>query len=189
MSNETTEPDEGTGATETASTTADEQPPAETGDTDRGSETSVADSGTETSAAETGAVDDAGEGVDGTVDALADLAGESDSQHGMVPTDTVFELLASPGNRFVLTYLIRVEDPASRDDLVEYVVERADPPDGLSEGTFRGRVAARLVHSNLPKLAEAGIVELDDDAGTVSSTPAVEELAPYLALAISRTEP
>ena len=102
-----------------------------------------------------------------------------------VPTGRLFELLASPGNRFVLTYLLRVDDRAEYAELVEYVVAQTDPPGGLTKATFRGRVAARLVTESLPALADAGLVEVDSDDQVVAATAATRVAAPYLALALS----
>jgi len=103
-----------------------------------------------------------------------------------IDTDELFELLASPGNRFVLTYLLRVDDTATYADLVDYVASRASVPEELTEGKFRGRVAARLVHRTLPKLDEAGLVGHEPDDQTVAATPAIDTVAPYLALAMSQ---
>jgi len=102
-----------------------------------------------------------------------------------VPTDQLFELLASPGNRFVLTYLLRVDDRAEYADLVEYVVAQTDPPEGLTAAKFRGRVAARLVTESLPALADAGLVDVDSTDQVVAATAATRVVAPHLALALS----
>jgi len=102
-----------------------------------------------------------------------------------VSTDRLFEVLASPGNRFVLTYLLRVDERAEYAELVEYVVAQTDPPGELTKGTFRGRVAARLVTESLPALADAGLVEVDSDEQVVAATAATRVVAPYLALALS----
>lgn len=120
------------------------------------------------------------------VDRLPERTPSPDRTGAQLPVsvDDTFEVLADPGNRFVLTYLLRVEDPASYDDLVEYVVQRASAPDDLTDAKFRGRIAARLVHTNLPALAEAGFVDHDSQRQHISSTRAVDGVAPYLALAM-----
>ena len=100
-------------------------------------------------------------------------------------TDRLFELLASPGNRFVLTYLLRVDDRATYADLVEYVATRTDPPPGFDADTFRGRVATRLVGQSLPELEAAGLISRDEPAGVVTATDATDAAAPYLALALA----
>jgi hypothetical protein len=103
-----------------------------------------------------------------------------------ISTDLLFELLAAPGNRFVLTYLLRSESEISFGDLVEYVVSCAETPGDMTDGKFRGKVATRLVHSNLPKLADAGLIEYDSDEQVVRTTPVTDDVAPYLALAVAR---
>lgn len=108
-----------------------------------------------------------------------------DATTATVSTDRLFELLASPGNRFVLTYLLRVDGPAAYADLVEYVIANADPPAEMTEAKFRGRVAATLINERLPELSDAGFVEVDTAAQLVSPTPAVATAAPHLALALS----
>jgi len=105
-----------------------------------------------------------------------------------VPIDMLFELLAEPGNRFVLTYLLVAESGVPLGDLIEYVVSRAETPEGMTDDTFRGKVATRLVHSNLPKLADAGVIEYDDDLQTLRPTSATDYVAPYLALTLPRRE-
>ena len=129
--------------------------------------------------------------TDGLVDVGVALEEVCDAQRERaskvsVPTDLLFELLAAPGNRFVLTYLLRAESEVSFGDLVEYVVSCAETPDDMTDAKFRGKVATRLVHSNLPKLADAGLIEYDKAEQVVRATPATDEVAPYLALAIAR---
>jgi len=113
--------------------------------------------------------------------------GTEEPPRAPVSVNHLFRLLAAPGNRFVLTYLLRVDDPAAFEELVAYVVDRAQSPDDRSAAEFSGQVAARLVHSNLPKLEDAGLIEYDEDSRTVASTPAIESVAPYLALAAAQS--
>lgn len=102
-----------------------------------------------------------------------------------VSTDELFRLLASPGNRFVLTYLLRTGSAVEYADVVEYVVDRAEAPEEMTEAKFRGHVAASLINERLPELEEAGLVDVDSTRQRVSSTPAAEVAAPHLALALS----
>lgn len=124
-----------------------------------------------------------------TAEELRALVESADTEESTasLDVDTLFELLAAPGNRFVLTYLLREENPASYSKLVEYVVTRAETPPDLTEAKFRGRVAARLVHWNLPRLEDAGLIEHDSKEHLVTATPAIDVVAPYLALAISQS--
>lgn len=101
-------------------------------------------------------------------------------------TNELFEALASPGNRYVLTYLLRRDNPAPFGDLVEYVVEQVGPPEGTTPGKFRGRIATRLVHTTLPKLADCGLLEYDTEQQLIRARPAIERAAPYLDLALSQ---
>jgi hypothetical protein len=139
---------------------------------------------------------DTGDGAAGTDhgDAESVRVPEDDGHPGagtagseQLSTDKLFDMLASPGNRYVLTYLIRTENPVETGELVEYVVDNAGAPTDSTAGKFRGRVASRLVHANLPKLVDAGLVEYDDDEQTVSARPAIEAVAPYLDLAMSQS--
>ncbi|WP_436930362.1 DUF7344 domain-containing protein [Halosimplex halobium] len=111
----------------------------------------------------------------------SDAARESD-----VSVDDLFELLARPGNRYALAYLHRADGPVPFEELVENVVDGAAVPDGLSTAEFRDRVATRLVHSNLPKLDDAGLVEYDREAGLVRPTGATAVAVPYLELAMDQ---
>lgn len=123
--------------------------------------------------------------------AIAEVANAVDDEERVagspISTDALFELLAAPGNRFVLTYLLRADNPTTYADLVDYVVERAAVPADTTAAKFRGRVAARLVHDTLPTLEDAGLIEHDTDEQTVAATPAIEVVAPHLALAMSQS--
>ena len=118
---------------------------------------------------------------------LETAIGAEEPPRAPVSVNYLFRLLAAPGNRFVLTYLLRVDDPAAFEELVAYVVGRAESPAGRSAAEFSGQVAARLVHSTLPKLEDAGLIEYDEESRTVASTPAIESVGPYLALAAAQS--
>lgn len=156
------------------------------------------DEGEERSRPDEGVADSEGSGsVEGAIDwdeatesgALSDRLGErggpAERASEGPPTDRLFQLLASPGNRFVLTFLLKVDGPAEYADLVEYVVARAEPPEEMTEAKFRGRVAATLINERLPELADAGLVEVDSARQLVSPTSTTAVAAPHLALALS----
>jgi len=103
-----------------------------------------------------------------------------------VSVDELFEMLSQPGNRYTLAYLVRADGAVPYDDLVEYVVDEGGTPEGLSTQEFRNRVATRLVHSNLPKLDESGLVDYDSEQKTVRPTDATSVAIPYLELAMSQ---
>ncbi|PSQ06891.1 hypothetical protein BRC95_05260 [Halobacteriales archaeon QS_5_68_33] len=60
-------------------------------------------------------------------------------------------------------------------------------PPGRGAVGYSGQVAARLVHSNLPKLEDPGLAEDDEDSRTITSTPAIDGFAPYLAFAAAQS--
>jgi len=126
--------------------------------------------------------------------AIADATattGETEAPRTQQPEDVdeFFRLLASPGNRFVLTYLLAVESHAEYADLVESVVSRVEAPQGMTKEKFRGRVAATLISETLPRLEAAGFVEVDGDDQMVQATGAIQTAAPHLALALSDLVP
>lgn len=104
-----------------------------------------------------------------------------------VSIDTLFETLARPGNRYVLSYVIQENGPVPYHELVEYVVDKAETPMDLSTSEFRGRIATRLVHSNLPKLEDANLVEYDTESQVIRETEATEVAVPYLELAMEQS--
>jgi len=123
---------------------------------------------------ETAARDGDGEATSGTPGAAS------------ISVDELFELLSRPGNRYILTYLVRNDGTVPYADLVEYVVDQGGTPAGLTTGEFRNRIAARLAHSNLPKLDDAGLVDYDPTAKTVDATETTEIAVPYLEIAMKQ---
>jgi hypothetical protein len=116
-------------------------------------------------------------------DRQADRVPETDSP---VSINELFDLLSQPGNRYTLAYLVRADGAVPYDDLVEYVIDKGGIPEGLSAEEFRDRVATRLVHSNLPKLDESGLVDYDPQQQTIRRTDATSVAVPYLELALTQ---
>lgn len=78
------------------------------------------------------------------------------------PLDRLLSTLATGHGRHVLHYfLASSDDVASLSALAGHACARGDGP------TDRDRVAARLHHVDLPKLADAGVVDFDPRTGTV----------------------
>ncbi|WP_380678960.1 DUF7344 domain-containing protein [Salinigranum sp. GCM10025319] len=71
------------------------------------------------------------------------------------------ELVSSPQRRNVVRYLADSDEAATFDDIV----------DALSDGSERRLTAIRLHHVHLPKLAAAGAVDWETDAGVVRLNP------------------
>lgn len=103
-----------------------------------------------------------------------------------ISASELFELLARPGNRYTLAYLSRADGAVPYEDLVEYVVDEGGTPEGLSTAEFRNQVATRLIHSNLPKLDDAGLIEYDSTDKMIRSTEVTEVAVPYLDLAMEQ---
>jgi hypothetical protein len=89
--------------------------------------------------------------------------------------DRSCDLLRSAYRRRVI-YALRRNGPSMTDELADAVVS-ADVSDD------RKRVLASLVHTHLPKLAEADVVEYDGPEELVSLSDGVEDLEPLLSVA------
>lgn len=88
-------------------------------------------------------------------------------------TDQLHRLLANSRRRLVLSYLqSHSGDWVSFEDLVAATArgERPDP----GPATHWQRVETDLHHVQLPKLADAGVIEYDPVAGTVQYDPSDE---------------
>lgn len=87
-----------------------------------------------------------------------------DSRVGLRSTDQLISILSIECNRHVLHYFRESsEHVASLEEIADYVATRRDET-GVSDPD---RVAIRLHHSSLPKLAEVGIVDYDRRQHTV----------------------
>ncbi|UPV99185.1 hypothetical protein M0R88_11680 [Halorussus gelatinilyticus] len=89
--------------------------------------------------------------------------------------DRSCELLRSAYRRRII-YALRRGGPASVGELADVVTAV-----GLVED--RQRAIASLVHTHLPKLSEAGVIEYEGAEETVSLAESVEELEPLLTVA------
>lgn len=79
--------------------------------------------------------------------------------------DTIFDVVAHPHRRFLLARLGAGDGPLS---VPEAAAAIAAWEDGGAEPADARAVEVGLYHAHLPKLAEAGLVEYDAAAGTVS---------------------
>lgn len=89
--------------------------------------------------------------------------------------DRSCDLLRNAYRRRVI-YALRKNGPSTADELANGVVTA-----GLSND--RERALASLVHTHLPKLAEADVVEYDGPEDVVSLSDGVEDLEPFLSVA------
>lgn len=95
--------------------------------------------------------------------------------------DRVFDILSSPRRRYVLYFLRTEPNPIQLTDLAEHVAawENDTTVEDLSTQQ-RKRVYVSLYQTHLPKLAEAGLVNYDDESGEVSIARKASEIDPYL---------
>lgn len=108
---------------------------------------------------------------------------------GLLAVDELFEVLARPGNRFVLTYLLLEGEPVSTVDLVEYVLDETEPPAGTDRSAYGGQVLNRLIETVLPELDELGLVDYDRRSQTVAETEATALTLPYLRAGLEQASP
>lgn len=104
-----------------------------------------------------------------------------------ISTDDVFKLLAHPQRRFVIHHLLRAGTAVPVSELVEQVAAwKANCPiDGLSDDDCQ-QAAIPLQHTHLSKLADAGVIQYDEDHQLVEVTSAAATLAPYLQLLVAQ---
>ena len=123
---------------------------------------------------------------------LDELLAEYDSPAAVFETaepmsvDTLFDALAHPGRRYVLTYLLLREEFVSLSELVDFVVSITESPSTRS--TFRGQVVEELVRTHLPHLADAGLVEYRIERQFVGPTERTPAALPYLDLALEQVK-
>jgi hypothetical protein len=96
-------------------------------------------------------------------------------------TDEVFEILAHPGQRYVLTYLLQSSGDVPLNSLVEYAVLRSDT---ASDRKMRDRMVIELTHTVLPKLADYGFIEYDMEHQIIRTTGQTPTVEPFLRLAL-----
>lgn len=101
-----------------------------------------------------------------------------------IPVDDLFDVLARPANRYVLTYLLQADGSVYAHELVDYILGQTEPPEGLSEREYRGQIDSRLLHASLPKLEDTGLVELDERRQRIDETDETAAALPYLRFAL-----
>lgn len=95
--------------------------------------------------------------------------------------DVVFDILSSPRRRYVLYYLKEVDEPIELTALAEQVAawENETDPESLTDQE-RKRVYVSLYQTHIPKLDEAGVVNYDQESGTVELAPGSSAVDEYL---------
>lgn len=92
--------------------------------------------------------------------------------------DELFDVLSHPYRRRILT---RLSDhyPRDEDEFDHEALASEDDPD-MPE--------IELVHSNLPKLDEAGFIDWDQESGVVRRGPRFGEIAPLIYLMVNHRD-
>jgi len=100
--------------------------------------------------------------------------------------DSLFEMLADPGHRYVLTYLLQSEGAVACSELVDYVTERTSTT--MNPEQFRQRVVSELTNTYLPRLDEYGFVKYNMERQIVGPTDRTPLARPYLLIALAQQE-
>lgn len=99
-----------------------------------------------------------------------------------IPTDTALEVLADPLRRSLVTQLVDGhENVTTLAELVDRITPGNPPPE--SPGVTRhDALRLELVHTHLPTLEDAGVVEYDARTGTIRYHPdeRVEKLLEFV---------
>ncbi|MFW6152754.1 MAG: DUF7344 domain-containing protein [Halobacteriota archaeon] len=107
---------------------------------------------------------------------------EERSHDGDLSLDEIFELLKNRRRRDVIGYLRDVTNgPATLSDLAEFIAAKENDIEvhELSSDQ-RKRVYIGLYQCHLPKMNDMGVIDFENNRGTVELKPAVEQLEPYL---------
>jgi hypothetical protein len=104
----------------------------------------------------------------------------TDPEDADISRGDIFDLLRNRRRRAVLDYLRRNEGESTLHELAEHVA--ADENDTSIEelsAQQRKRVYVSLYQNHLPKMDEVGLVEYDEDEGTVAPLD-ISRVSPYL---------
>jgi DNA-binding transcriptional ArsR family regulator len=90
------------------------------------------------------------------------------SEHNEMDPDTAFALLSNERRRHVLCLLAQRDEELSLQTVATEIIVRLDEvePEEIDEGTYRS-VYVSLYQNHVPRLADAGVVQYDEDGRTV----------------------
>jgi DNA-binding transcriptional ArsR family regulator len=95
--------------------------------------------------------------------------------------DQVFATLSNARRRMVLSYLRTHDPPVTVDELSEQIAAAEhDVEPGSVTQRQRKRAYVSVYQTHLPKLAQMGFVDYDEEAGLVRSTDRADTIDPYL---------
>lgn len=103
------------------------------------------------------------------------------SQTDALSATEIFSLLADDRRRYVLYYLSRHVGGVSLGELAEQIALREDDP---TYDRYE-RILTGLHHSHLPQLVDGGLVRYDVEQETVAGLDAIDDVRPYLDLALA----
>lgn len=118
-----------------------------------------------------------------TIRVLADCGVLSDqSSDSEFSPNSAFELLAHPGRRVVLTYLLSAGPMVTLTQLLDYVFEQSDT--GSHSPATRQEVTEAFTTTHLPKLDAEGYLLYDLEQQRITTTDQTTKIKPYLVLAM-----
>jgi hypothetical protein len=106
---------------------------------------------------------------------------ETDEEEVSLSEDDIYDQLANRRRRYALHYLKQTGEAVDVRDLAEQVAAWENETTVADLGSQeRKRVYIAMYQSHLPTMDEAGIVDYDDDAGTVELTSAIANTNVYM---------
>ena len=106
---------------------------------------------------------------------------DAESAESSLSREATFEILSSERRRRVLQYLLDVANRATLRDLSQTLAAwENDVSAAAVTGQQRKRVYTALKQFHLPKMDRVGVIEYDDDRGTVELAEAAQNLRVYL---------
>lgn len=112
----------------------------------------------------------------------ANTTADNDATDAGIERDTLFHVLRNERRRRTLRYLLAGdEEPVTMRALAEAVAaaEHDTTVDAL-RSEERHRVYITLYQSHLPQMADAGIIEYDQDGGLIATTPRIEAFEAHI---------
>lgn len=103
--------------------------------------------------------------------------------------NSIFTCLGHPYRREIVTIVTEMDGPITTHELAREIATRSNRV--LSENGYADpaeSIRIELYHQHLPKLAEADLIEYDQDANLVSSTSATTHLTALVQIAHSIAE-
>lgn len=103
--------------------------------------------------------------------------------------DALFDALASRRSRYILHNLRSEDTPVTLDTIVDTVAAwEMDKSIDLVSDEHRRNVLMSLQHTQLPKLAMAGLVQYDEERGLIDKGIHADQADAYLDIAVARDD-